>query len=61
MDDNNFERFRDGDEHTCYGGHYTHFPARIAVPSSGNWNIVLDLGGGSANIRYGFNVLKRAS
>jgi hypothetical protein len=61
VDDSNFQRLRRGDRHTYYGGHFTQFPATIAAPSSGYWNIVLDLGGGSANIRYSFNVLKRAS
>jgi hypothetical protein len=36
-------------------------PARIAVPSSGFWNVTIDLGEGRANIRYNIEYLKRAA
>jgi hypothetical protein len=58
MDDANFERFRRGAQHEYYGGAYKMFPARIRVPRSGHWNVTLDLGGGSANIRYSINYHK---
>jgi hypothetical protein len=58
MDDLNFSSYKRSQGFTHYGGHYKMFPARIPAPSSGYWNIVLDLGGGSANIKYSINVLK---
>ena len=61
MDDSNFANYRSGRRFTYYGGHFTHFPVRIPVPSSGHWNVTLDLGGGSANIRYNIQYLKRAA
>jgi hypothetical protein len=59
MDDHNFQAYRSLRGHTYYGGFYRSLPARIVVPYSGHWNVTLDLGGGSANIRYGFSYIKR--
>ena len=58
MDDSDFSSYRRGSSHQHYGGYFTHFPARIAVPSSGHWNVVIDLGGGSASIRHSLSVIK---
>ena len=60
MSDGDFESYRRGGTHRYHGGHYERLPARIATPSSGYWNITLDLGGGSASIRHSINVLKAA-
>jgi hypothetical protein len=61
MDDSNFSSYRSGGQHRYYGGHYKRLPARIAVPHSGNWNTVIDLGGGRASIRYNIQYIKRAA
>jgi hypothetical protein len=45
VDDNNFEKLRNGNQHKYYGGFYRIFPARLVVPRSGHWNVVIDLGG----------------
>lgn len=58
-DDLNFAAFDRGDAHTYYGGFFKRFPARIVVPSSGYWNVTIDLGGGSAKIRYSLSYIKR--
>jgi hypothetical protein len=42
MDDINFQRYRSGDGHKYYGGHYRQAPAIIHPPSSGDWNVVID-------------------
>jgi Domain of unknown function (DUF1883) len=60
MDDANFSAYRSGRRFSHYGGHFTYFPTRIAVPSAGYWNVTIDLGGGNANIRYRINYLKAA-
>ena len=57
-DDVNYSQFERGRSFRYYGGHFTSFPARIAVPACGHWNITLDLGGGGANIRYGFRIIR---
>lgn len=59
MDDNNFRKYRSGQRFEFYGGGYRMFPASITVPRSDNWNIVIDLGGGKANIKYSLNVIQR--
>jgi hypothetical protein len=60
MSDSDFQSYRRGGRHQYFGGHYERFPARIAAPSSGYWNITLDLGGGNASIRHSVNILKAA-
>ena len=57
MDNSNFQNYRTGRQFKYYGGHFTHFPARIEVPHTGTWNVVIDLGGGRANIRYSLSYL----
>jgi Domain of unknown function (DUF1883) len=46
MDDINFRRYRSGDGHKYYGGHYRQSPAIIHPPSGGDWNVVIDDAGG---------------
>ena len=58
MDDTNFSRYKRAESHRYYGGFYEKLPARIGVPHSGFWNVTLDLGGGSANIKFSIDVLK---
>jgi len=45
MDDINFRRYRSGDGHKYYGGHYRQSPAIIHPPSGGDWNVVIDATG----------------
>jgi hypothetical protein len=52
LDDYNFEQFRNGRQHRYYGGFYRTFPARLIVPKSGHWNIVIDLGGQRTKAKY---------
>ena len=59
LDDSNFSAYRNGRRYKYYGGHYKRFPAQIAVPYPGHWNVVIDLGGGSAAIRYNVSFVKR--
>jgi hypothetical protein len=58
MDDSNFANYKNGRQFKYHGGHFKMFPARIAAPSTGNWNVVLDLGGGSASIRHSISFIK---
>jgi hypothetical protein len=59
-DDSNFSSYKTGERFTYYGGHYKMFPARIAAPHTGYWNITIDLAGGVGNIRYDLRVIKRS-
>lgn len=61
MDDINFQHYQRGGQFRHYGGFYNRLPAQISVPRSDHWNTVIDLGGGSANIRYNIRYIKRAA
>jgi hypothetical protein len=61
MDDANFAYFKQGQRHRYYGGFYRLLPARIIVPVSGYWNVVIDPGPGLANIRHQINYITRKS
>ena len=39
------------------GGTFKRFPARITVPETGDWNIVIDLAGARQEIRYNITVV----
>jgi len=52
MDDHNYRHYRQGGSYRYHGGFYRQLPAVIPIPTTGNWNVVLDLAGGEANIRY---------
>jgi hypothetical protein len=57
-DDGNFSNFKNGSKYTYFGGFFTHFPAFVFPPSSGYWNISIDLGAGySGEYEYSINVL----
>ena len=56
--DSDFSSYRRGAQFRYYGGHFTHFPAFITAPHSGNWNMTIDLAGGRANIRYNLNITR---
>lgn len=58
MTDSNFQCYRTGRKFEYFGGFYQYFPVKIAVPHSGHWNVVIDLGGGSARIRYSIEYIK---
>lgn len=62
MDDVNYSIYNSGGSYRYWGGHYKRFPARIAVPSSGYWTVVIDFGGDwpSSSFRYGIQTLKRS-
>ena len=60
MNDDNFQKYRNGFKYDFVGGYYTTSPIRIVVPDVGFWNIALDLGGKTAkDIKYGFSFLKK--
>jgi hypothetical protein len=58
MNDTNYHQYKNGGGHEYHGGFFERFPARISVPSSGHWNVALDLGGGSANIKSKIGYIK---
>jgi hypothetical protein len=45
LDSSNFQSYRTGKPHHCYGGLITRSPAQLVVPHSGNWHVKVDLQG----------------
>jgi hypothetical protein len=45
LDGSNFYRFRNGQEHSFYGGLATASPLLLRPPHAGHWHVVVDLGG----------------
>jgi hypothetical protein len=57
LDDSNFNNYKAGSQFTYYGGHYTKSPIFISVPSSGHWNLVVDLGGAAGHVDASVRVI----
>lgn len=57
LDPVNLGRYRRDQSFDYFGGHYTRSPARIAVPHSGHWHVVVDLGGAAGRVEASVNVL----
>lgn len=53
----NYQRYRRGDKHWYYGGLTERSPFRVQVPNTGDWHIVIDLGGYSGTVRASVNVV----
>ena len=51
MDESDFHRYQQGQEHRYYGGLVKRSPAVIRPPHSGRWHVAIDLGGASGQIR----------
>lgn len=56
--DSNFSKFKRGDRYQFFGGFYERLPASIVAPSTGYWNITIDLGGGRATITHSINIIR---
>ncbi|RMU79603.1 hypothetical protein ALP24_03909 [Pseudomonas syringae pv. aptata] len=58
--DTHFSNFKNGRQHQYYGGFYKMLPAQVVVPSTGYWNITIDIGGGSARITHSINIIRNS-
>ena len=68
MSDANFRSFKNGGRHTYHGGAFDTFPAKIAVPSSGFWNITIDTVSRKAvsvtqkpTLKYSIKIVRRST
>ncbi|MYC33393.1 MAG: DUF1883 domain-containing protein [Chloroflexi bacterium] len=57
MDSGNFNNYRYGRAHQCYGGHATRSPYRVTIPMAGRWYVAVDLGGYTGRVRADVRVL----
>jgi len=51
LDSSNFQKYRNGQHHTYYGGHAKKSPVKLKPPRAGHWYVVVDLGGYSGTVR----------
>lgn len=58
LSDANFAKYRSGrGGYEYYGGHYRSTPVHIRPPRSGDWNVVIDLGGRAGRIRTSVQIV----
>jgi hypothetical protein len=57
MDSSGFSSYQSGRQHRYYGGYMKRSPAKIQIPYSGHWYVVIDLGGYSGTVRSSVRVL----
>ena len=51
MDGSNFQKYRNGQQHTYYGGHAEISPVNLKPPRQGHWYVVIDLRAYSGTVR----------
>jgi Domain of unknown function (DUF1883) len=61
MDDSEYANYKAGRSYRYYGGFFKQFPARLAPPNSGYWNVVLDVGGARATVRHSMRVVSTST
>lgn len=57
LDDANLNRYQRRDRYRYLGGHFTRSPARIPVPTTGHWHVVIDLGGYAGHLNASVRVI----
>lgn len=51
LDSNNFQKYRNGQQHTYHGGRATASPVNLRPPRQGHWYVVVDLEGYAGTVR----------
>lgn len=57
LDPINFARYRRRESYRYHGGHFRRSPAQIAVPTTGHWHAVVDLGGAAGRVAASIRVV----
>ncbi len=58
LDSANLGLFRAGQSYRYFGEHVTQTPYRLTVPSTGQWHLVIDLGGAAGELRPDVKVFR---
>ena len=58
LTDENFAAYQLVRQFRYYGGTFKRFPARVAVPESGFWNLIVDLNGAECEPQYTITVIE---
>lgn len=59
MTDSELAKYQAARSFDHLGGCYTQFPVHIIIPDPGYWNVTLDQGGGSVDIRHSISYVKQ--
>ena len=57
LDTSNFQKYRNSKQYKYYGGLVSQSPYIITTPCSGQWYIIIDLGGYVGNVRSSVRIL----
>lgn len=57
LTDGDYDAYQKVRRFSYCGGTFKHFPARIPVPESGHWNIIIDLAGAKGEILYNITII----
>lgn len=59
-DDINFQNYKNKRSFTHHGGggFFEKLPASLTVPHDGNWNVTIDLAGGTATVSHSIKIIK---
>jgi Domain of unknown function (DUF1883) len=61
LDDANYRNYQSGKAfHYQVGGYFSRSPVVLQAPSSGNWHLIVDLGGRPGRVSASVRVLSRA-
>ena len=60
LDNINLNSYRNGRQHTYYGGQARQSPVRLQIPYSGHWHVVVDLQGLGGSVRSSVRILPGA-
>lgn len=57
MDSVNFRKYRYGQRHKSYGGHYKSSLVRLEIPNPGHWLVAVDLAGYAGEVGSSIRIL----
>lgn len=57
MDSSNFQSYKNGRQHTYYGGHAKKSLVRLKIPRAGHWHVAVDTGGYPSTVSSSVRVL----
>lgn len=58
MKDDDYKKYRFGEEYNFHGGLATVSPANVKPPAAGQWHLVIDQGGKTGDLEAKVNILK---
>ena len=60
LDNSNFQNYKAGRKHQCYGGLAKRSPVRLVIPRSGYWHVTVDFQGLRGQVRSSIRILPDA-